>query len=1192
MQCPNCGAAAEPGQNFCLECGTPLQAACPTCGAPRVPGARFCGNCGTRLSEDAGAPAGIPPGPAPGARPAPVSERRLVTVLFADLVGFTTLAEGRDPEEVRELLSRYFELAREVIGRYGGTVEKFIGDAVMAVWGTPTTHEDDAERAVRAALDLVDAVPATLATEGYADPPRARAGVLSGEAAVTIGASGEGMVAGDLVNTASRLQSAALPGTVLVGEATVRATDSAIAFQPAGEQELKGKALPVAAWKALRIVAQRGGIGRAEILEPPFVGREEELRLLKDQLHAAGREGKARLVSVVGQAGIGKSRLVWELLKYVDGLTETVYWHEGRSPSYGEGVTFWALGEMVRRRAGIAEADDEATTRDKLHAALAEWLPDDAERRWVEPHLAALLGLEETPAGQREELFAAWRTFFERVAERGTAVLVFEDLQWADAGMIDFVEHLLEWARARPILVITLARPELLERRPGWGAAQRSFLSLRLEPLPAPAMARLLAGLVPGVPPDALQRIVQQAEGVPLYAVEIVRMLLDEGRLTREGATYRLDGPGLADVVPPSLQALIAARLDALGADDRALLQDAAVLGQAFTAAALAAVAERETDEVEARLRELARKELVSLDVDPRSPERGQYRFVQGLIREVAYGTLARRDRRARHLAAARHYESVGDDEYAGILASHYVAAYEAAPEGAEAAAVAAQARLALRSAAERATALHSYDQALGFIELALRVATDDAERAELWLQAAASAEAAARFEVAEGYGAMALDWYRRRDDADVTALAAAAVLRSMIFRSRIEPALAVAEGVRAETEGRRSDIGDMRLLGQLARIYIYLDRPDDALPVVEAALIAAERVGHLAELAQHLITKSWIIALLRRPAEADALLVGAIDLADRGGVLGAQLRGRFNRTGVLSTDQPRVGLSVAREGIELARRYGLLEPLARLAGNGAVNAVSCGEWDWALALASEVESRDLPAMAFISIAAPIAVIRALRGDPEASAALEAIAPTTRDSTSPQDVSVQQAAMAQVQLYVGRLEAATEAARRAAVAYPRGTDAVAARVVLARACLWRDDPDGVRAALAELASLGYRGGWLDASVATLESGVAALEGRTAEAAEAYREAAAAWRRLDLPLDLALCQLEAATLLPGTDLARAAADEAREILRRLDSPPLLARLEAVTGGAAGAAGAAGAPPARVERSEATVPEASR
>jgi class 3 adenylate cyclase len=303
-----------------------------------------------------------------------------VSVLFADLVGFSSLAEGRDAEETRELLTRYFELASQVIGRYGGTVEKFIGDAVMAVWGAPVTEEDDAERAVRAALDLVAQVrdlDQGLDGQGLA----ARAAVLTGEAAVTPGARNQGLVAGDLVNTASRLQSVAPPGSVLVGEATQRAAAAAIAFEEVGEQVLRGRTAPVPAWRAVRVVAERGGRGRSDALEPPFVGREDELRLLKDLYHATARERRVRLVSVIGPAGIGKSRLAWEFLRYIDGLVEDVWWHQGRSPAHGGGLTFWALGEMVRTRCGLLESDDERTTRQKVAVTVAEHVPVEEERR-------------------------------------------------------------------------------------------------------------------------------------------------------------------------------------------------------------------------------------------------------------------------------------------------------------------------------------------------------------------------------------------------------------------------------------------------------------------------------------------------------------------------------------------------------------------------------------------------------------------------------------------------------------------------------------------------------------------------------------------------------------------------------------------------------------------------------------------
>src|SRR5712692_7626642 len=715
--CPNCGYDNPAGAKFCNGCGASLLGSCPSCGASNAPQARFCSECGTPLGDTA---LELNAAPAAATVEAPVAERRLVSVLFADLVGFTTLSESRDSEEVREIQSRYFASCRRLIELYGGTVEKFIGDAVMAVWGTPTATEDDAERAVRAALDLVAAVSA-LGQEVGAEELRARAGVLTGEAAVTIGAEGEGMVAGDLVNTASRVQSAAQPGQVFVGESTRRATEPAIVYEEAGTFELKGKEGLTPLWKALRVVSGVRGTLKSQGLEAPFVGRDRELRQIKDLFHTCAEEKRAQLVSVTGIAGIGKSRLSWEFYKYFDGLAQLVYWHRGRCLAYGEGVTYWALADMVRWRCRIAEEEQPDSALAKLRSALEEHILDPDERRFVEPRLAHLLGLGEHESHDRQDLFAAWRLFFERLAETYPTVLAFEDMQWADASLLDFVEYLLEWSRNCPLYVVTLARPELLERRPTWGAGQRSFTSLYLEPLSQEAMEELLTGLVPGLPDTLRDRILARAEGVPLYAVETVRMLLDRGLLVREGPAYRLTGPVEALEVPETLHALIAARLDGLTVEERRLLQDAAVLGKTFTREALAALAGAET-EIEPLLTALVRKEVLGVQADPRSPEHGQYGFLQDLVRHVAYETLSRRERRARHLAAAAHLSAAfaaDEDEVVEVIASHYLAAHEAVPDADDAAEIRGKAQAMLARAGERAASLAAAAEARRYFEQA-----------------------------------------------------------------------------------------------------------------------------------------------------------------------------------------------------------------------------------------------------------------------------------------------------------------------------------------------------------------------------------------------------------------------------------------------------------------------------------------
>src|SRR6266536_3509848 len=532
MICSNCGAENPSVGKFCLQCGHRLARACPACGTALPSDARFCGECGSTIAPnqapsragDAG-PVARAPGPAE-----PATERRLVSVLFADLVGFTTLSESRDSEEVRDLLSRYFDACRTVISRYGGTVEKCIGDAVMAVWGAPVANEDDPERAVRAAFDLVEAVSGLGAEVGAPDL-RVRAGVLTGEATVNLAAHGEGMVAGDVVNTASRIQSVAEPGSVFVGEATRRASEAAIAYEDAGIHELKGKAEPVHLWRALRVTAGRGGLMKSEGLEPPFVGRDRELKLVKGLFHACIDEGRSTLVQVTGIASIGKSRLGWEFFKYMDGVRRVFLWHRGRCLAYGEGVTYWALAEMVRGRAGILEGEDRASATVKLHEAVERYVPDLDDRRFVEPRLARLLGLQERTAPDKTDLFAGWRLFFERLAEQLPVLMVFEDLQWADPSLLEFLDYLLEWSRGFPIFVMTLARPGTDRTSL---AARRNATSIYLEPLSGQAMEQLLTGLVPGLPAELTRKILDRAEGVSLYAVETVRMLLDRGLLVED----------------------------------------------------------------------------------------------------------------------------------------------------------------------------------------------------------------------------------------------------------------------------------------------------------------------------------------------------------------------------------------------------------------------------------------------------------------------------------------------------------------------------------------------------------------------------------------------------------------------------------------------------------------------------------
>ncbi len=1162
MICSNCGTENPVGAKFCTECASRLAQVCPACGTSNPATAKFCAECATPLA--AGAPRTAVPvaeGPAPAPAPfaggaippvqnAPVAERRLVSVLFADLVGFTGLAEGMDAEETRELLSRYFELARDVVQRHGGTVEKFIGDAVMAVWGAPSAREDDAERAVRAALALVDAVHA------LGPAVQARAGVLTGEAAVTLGAVGQGMVAGDLVNTASRLQSAAAPGTVLVGESTQRAASRSIVFEAVGEQPLKGKAVPVPAWRALRVVAERGGRNRSETLEAPFVGRADELRLLKELYHATSREKRARLISVIGPAGIGKSRLAWEFLKYVDGLVERVWWHDGRSPAYGEGISFWALGEMIRERAGLREDADERTTRAKIAEVLAAHVPDPDEQRWIEPALLALLGWETGVAP--EQLFGAWRTFFERLAATGPVVLVFEDFHFADGGLLDFVDHLLEWSKGVPIYVLTLARPELLERRPTWGAGKRNFTSQYLEPLPESAMRELLAGLVPGLPESAVRAIIARADGVPLYAVETVRMLVTNGSLELADGAYRPVADLTRLAVPETLTALIASRLDALPTDDRTLVSDAAVLGQSFSTAALAAVSGVSVADLEPRLRGLVRRELLVHEADPRSPEQGQFAFVQALIREVAYNTLARADRKARHLAAARFFESVGADELAGALAGHYLAAHASAAEGPEADALAAQARVALRGAAERAAALGSHEQALTFLEQALTVTPDRSEAAELLERAGEAASAMGRHETAERHLRAALDAQRAIGDRRAVARATAALGRALLSAFRTTDALRVLEPAAAEFADLPDEPAVMALGGQLARACMLADDFRRAIEVSDRVLDAAERADLGAIVADTLLTKGTSLAFIGRATEGLAVLLGGQSLAEARGLGPTQLRGQINRTSIEAGRDPRAALADARDGLALARRLGLRDDAVVLLGNGVEDARRTGDWGWAHGELETELADDYEVSGRAILLQNAVYVRAPRGE-AVEDLLEELARLVGPSEEPALQTTIELARGIAAFADGRDADARQAWHRVTEMNREHVSDCLARA--ARAALWMGDAQGAVADLTALDASGIHGPAIEADRTVLRAGLAALAGRTAEALAGYRDALRRWRDLSLPWDEALAGIDMAMLLdPADPDVAAAVESSRAILERLGARPFLERLD--------------------------------
>ncbi|HZQ64069.1 MAG TPA: adenylate/guanylate cyclase domain-containing protein [Gaiellaceae bacterium] len=600
------------------------------------------------------------------ARPAE-RERKVVSVLFCDLVGFTAASEAADPEEVEARLTPYYGRVRRRVEAFGGTVEKFIGDAVMAVFGAPVAYEDDTERAVRAGLAILE----TIADLNESDPALAlsvRVGVNTGEALVSVAADlehGVGLVAGDVVNTAARLESAAPTDTVVVGAATYQATRHVFDYRRLEDVQVKGKSAPLALWRALSPRARFGSdITRTH--GTPLVGRELDLMLLRGAYEKAVRERSIRLSTIVGEPGIGKSRLVAELFSELDAGPGLVSWRQGRCLPYGEGITFWALGELVKAQAGIYDSDSPETASAKLEAVLP-----DRDRPWLRARLLPLLGLVSTPVA-RQEAFTAWRRFLESIAEQGPAVLVFEDIHWADEPLLSFIEHLADSTEAVPLLLICTARPQLYEAHPTWGAGLPNHTAIRLAPLSEPETTRLLSTLLGRtlLPAKTQQLLLDRSGGNPLYAEEFVRMLADSGSLDARG-NVALDS---AVPVPGSLQALISARLDTLPRERKRLLQDAAVIGKAFWVGAVAALGHGDDEQAEQALHELARKQLVRRARHSTLEGEAEYGFWHILIRDVAYAQIPRAERADRHRRAAEWLEQKAAgrlEDVAEVIAHH-----------------------------------------------------------------------------------------------------------------------------------------------------------------------------------------------------------------------------------------------------------------------------------------------------------------------------------------------------------------------------------------------------------------------------------------------------------------------------------------------------------------------------------------
>ncbi|HEX9123790.1 MAG TPA: adenylate/guanylate cyclase domain-containing protein [Actinomycetota bacterium] len=641
---------------------------CPTCGESNPDRASFCLACGSPLAR----------------RPAAEAERKTVTVLFCDLVGFTARSDRADPEDVKATLRPFHAMLKRRLDRVGGTLDKFIGDAVLGVFGAPVSHEDDPERAIRGALGILDGIAELNEAHPGLDLA-VRIGVATGEAFVSFGPGPQvgDRVTGEVMTLAGALQAAAPAGGIAVGEQTYRATKDLFVFEPLEPIEVPGReAVPI--W---RVVSGRSRLVR-ETLRTPFVGRSEESSMLRAAFRRAAGEPSVQLVTMIGEPGVGKTRVIAEFASYLDEQPDIIRWRQGRSLPYGEGVGFWPLSEIVKAEAGILESDPPAEARAKLGASVEALVDDPSERDWMKARLAPLAGLGEiTEAIDRQESFTAWRRYLEAMAAQHTTVLVFEDLHWGDRFMLEFVEHLVDWSTALPLLVVCAARPELYERFPGWGGGKRNSATISLPPLSEAETAMLISGLLDQaiLPAETQSALLERAGGNPLFAEEFVRMLTDQGLFGDRTKALHIEAEEIA--VPETVQALIGARLDTLPAESKALLHDAAVFGKVFWSGALAAMSGMAEEEVRIRLHDIAKKELVRPARTSSVKDQAEYAFWHILIRDVAYAQIPHSERGGKHRAAAAWLEGVVGDrvaDQAEALAHHYGQALELARSGGE----------------------------------------------------------------------------------------------------------------------------------------------------------------------------------------------------------------------------------------------------------------------------------------------------------------------------------------------------------------------------------------------------------------------------------------------------------------------------------------------------------------------------
>jgi len=1047
------------------------------------------------------------------------------------------------------------------------------------VWGTPVATEGDPERAVRAAMDLMDTVR-QLGVEAEVPSLAARAGVVTGEVAVTIGATNEGMVAGDAVNTAARVQSVAGHGQVLVDSTTRRLAANAIAFDDPVEHPLKGKAEPEQLWRATRVMSGVGGVQRVDGLEAPLTGRDAEMRTIRELFHAAVDRRTPRLVLVSGPAGVGKTRLGWEFRKYIDGLIDLVRWHSGRCLSYGEGVSFWALAEIVRQRLGIAEEDLPETATAKLEQGLATWITDPAEQPYVGTRLARLLGVAYAgdTGGElaRDELFAGWRLFFERMAAVEPVVLMIEDAHHADSGLLDFLDHLVDWSRELPMYVLVFARSELEQTRPGFGTG-RNRVALTLDPLDDASMRPLVEALVPGLPSGVREAIVAQAQGVPLFAVETVRALIDRDVVQPVEGVYRLVGDVGDLEVPDSLHALLAARLDALPPEIRRLVADAAVLGTSFPEDAVVAVSGLDAGTVHEGLAVLLRREVLTVSADPLSPERGSYRFAQDMLRQVAYETLSRRDRKARHLAVAAYLRGAfanDGEEVVDVIAQHYLDALAAVPGDPDVGEIREQAVVALTRTAERAArtgapgrAGRSYAAAAGQLD-----GGDDVRHgAELWEKAAQWSMAGGDARTTLEHAAAAVERYEQLGDARAAARVTGHLGRALRRLGRHTEAREVLTGA-VETLRDDPTVDTMLTLSELAAVENFAGNVEAADRLTSELLLMGEGlVAGPDQMSTAFLARGTFQTMDGRPAEAAVSYresARLAELANRSDLVGYSLS---NLANVVGMKDPAEALDVTRRAVEPLRRAADRMMIATNYGNMVMALLELGEWDEVAELLGP--NGDAAALAEVEdhIRLAQAQLAGLRGDAESAEELAATLTTYRGSEDPQDL----AAVAVIDALAAGAGRPAEALSHAKVALSHndeglgvGSDLIRwAWVTAARAAYDLGEQDSI----AELLSLvdGEMPGRLPPMLRAerdLVRARMAMAAGTPDAGEQLDAAVVAMRAMSPPHLLAGGLLDRAEYLIGAgDVVAAAIDvaDARAIGERLRCRPLLDRAAALS-----------------------------